>query len=212
MTHYIDAERLKRFVEELKKVAQRNCCDTWGIVPYALEEVEDFICSLQQERPKVDLVAELKHHLATTPKEQLEKEWKELEPWGNIGPTVQEFLYGQQPEVELDREVIKYKVPFTDESEYLNETTLDAIAHHFAEWGATHLNARKSIWHNVAEEIPTKIGSGVIVACRNKNKEGGIWLYDLIQCWEGKWQPRENWETPVKWAYVRDLDNARKED
>lgn len=52
-------------------------------------------------------------------------------------------LQQEQPEVDLDREIIKYKVPFTDEREYLNETTLDAIARHFAEWGAIHLNARK---------------------------------------------------------------------
>ena len=57
------------------------------------------------QQPKVDLVAELKHHLATTPKEQLEKEWKELEPWGNMGPTVQEFLYGKQTEVDLKKTV-----------------------------------------------------------------------------------------------------------
>lgn len=60
-------------------------------------------CPLQQEQPKVDLVAELKYHLATTPKEQLEKECKELEPWGNIGPTIQEFLYGKQPEMDLEK-------------------------------------------------------------------------------------------------------------
>ena len=52
-------------------------------------------------------------------------------------------LQQEQSEVDLDREIIKYKVPFTDESEYLNETTLDAIARHFAEWGAIHLNTRK---------------------------------------------------------------------
>ena len=57
------------------------------------------------EQPDVDLVAELKHHLATTPKEQLEKEWKELEHWTNIGPTVQEFLYGKQPEIDLEKEI-----------------------------------------------------------------------------------------------------------
>ena len=48
-------------------------------------------------------------------------------------------LQQEQPEADLDREIIKYKVPFTDESEYLNETTLDAIAYHFYELG---LNAR----------------------------------------------------------------------
>lgn len=69
----------------------------------------------------------------------------------------------------------------------------------------------KPIWHNVAEETPTEIGAEVVVACRNKNKECGIWLYDLIQCWEGEWKPRVNWETPIRWAYVRDLDSERKE-
>ena len=48
-----------------------------------------------------------------------------------------------QPDVELDKEIIRYKVPFSDDKEYLNETTLDSIARHFAEWGAIHLNARK---------------------------------------------------------------------
>lgn len=52
---YIDAEKLKRLVGELKGRAKRNRCDSWGIVPDALEEVEGFIDSLQQEQPEVDL-------------------------------------------------------------------------------------------------------------------------------------------------------------
>lgn len=56
---------------------------------------------VKHERPEVDLVAELKHHLDTTPKEKLEKEWKELEPWENIGPTIHEFLYGKHLSPEL---------------------------------------------------------------------------------------------------------------
>lgn len=108
----------------------------------------------QSEQPKVDLVAELKHHLATTPKEQLEKEWKELEPWGNIGPTVQEFLYGKQPEVDdLDLEAkIENEVEKMVGTDYFKQLltkskfVIDVVsytARHFAEWGATHLNARK---------------------------------------------------------------------
>ena len=52
-------------------------------------------------------------------------------------------LQPEQTEADLDREIIKYKVPFTGDRECLHETTLDAIARHFAEWGAIHLNARK---------------------------------------------------------------------
>ena len=47
---YIDADKLKRFVGELKERAKRNRCDSWGIVPDALEEVEGFIDSLQQDK------------------------------------------------------------------------------------------------------------------------------------------------------------------
>lgn len=50
---YIDAEKLKRLVGELKERAKRNRCDSWGIVPDALEEVEGFITSLQQEHPSL---------------------------------------------------------------------------------------------------------------------------------------------------------------
>lgn len=62
MSKYIDAEKLKGFVGELKKRAQRNCCDTWGIVPDALEEVEGFIISLQQEQP--EFVNEIWHKVS----------------------------------------------------------------------------------------------------------------------------------------------------
>ena len=58
---YIDAEKLKRFVGELKERAKRNRCDSWGIVPDALEEVEGFIDSLQQEQPEVDLEEAARH-------------------------------------------------------------------------------------------------------------------------------------------------------
>ena len=47
----------------------------------------------------------------------------------------------EQPDVDLDREIIRYKIPFADDREYLNETTLDAIARHFYNLG--RLNARK---------------------------------------------------------------------
>ena len=49
-------------------------------------------------------------------------------------------LQQEQPEVDLEREIIRYKVPFSDDKEYLNETTLDSIAHHFYNLGR---NSRK---------------------------------------------------------------------
>lgn len=102
MKKYIDAEKLIVEIDKKwKELADKNVKVGGGKYDAEIStylSIKNLVTSLQQERPEVDLVAELKHHLATTPKEQLEKEWKELEPWGNIGPTIQEFLYGKQPE------------------------------------------------------------------------------------------------------------------
>lgn len=64
---------------------------------------------------------------------------------------------------------------------------------------------REHIWHDCILEPPTKIGETLIVLAKSKNKEDGIWVADLIQHWEGEYQPRENWEKPIKWAYLTDL-------
>ena len=165
MSKYIDAEKLKKSIESIRLIPQKQADYNDGRDDVKMM-VLDLIDSLQQEQPETDLE-------------------KEIDEWLKAG-----------------------HITDTRYSDYCDDD-IKETARHFYE---LRLNTRKSIWHNVAEETPTKIGSEVIVACRNKNKEDGIWLYDLIQCWEGKWQPRENWETPVKWAYVRDLDNARKEE
>jgi hypothetical protein len=48
------------------------------------------------EHKHPDMVANLKEYIANTPKEQLEKDWDELKHWNNVGPTIEEFLYGKQ--------------------------------------------------------------------------------------------------------------------
>lgn len=122
MNKYIDADKLIAEIERLSSVEYSG--DTLGddvancALNYVLEEI---IPSLQQEQPKVDLVAKLEHHFATTPKEQLEKEWKELEHWNSVGPTVQEFLYGKQsePEVDLEKlgEIARHLIAVKDHKE-----------------------------------------------------------------------------------------------
>lgn len=49
----MDAEKLKKFVGELKERVQRIQCDNWGIVPEALEEIKAFSGSLQQEQDRM---------------------------------------------------------------------------------------------------------------------------------------------------------------
>ena len=146
MSKYIPAEKLIAEIERqmglLPKEQGISINLDWA--RNTLVSLHQFITSLQQEQPEVDLVAELKHHISTTPKEQLEKEWKELEPWGNIGPTVQEFLYGKQPEVDLEKEIEEWwqnwVSPPRNEYAVFNKEEFINIVRHFYELG---LNARK---------------------------------------------------------------------
>ena len=39
-----------------------------------------------------DVLTELLNHIKNTPKEELEREFNELEEWSNVGPTVEEFM------------------------------------------------------------------------------------------------------------------------
>lgn len=54
------------------------------------------------------LVEELKNKLDSMTQEELDEEWKKLEKWNNVGPTVEEYFeglkkYGLYPK-ELDNE------------------------------------------------------------------------------------------------------------
>ena len=60
-----------------------------------------------------DMVANLKEYLANTPKEQLEKDWDELKHWNNVGPTVEEFLYGKQNPAWSEEDENRLKVVIT---------------------------------------------------------------------------------------------------
>lgn len=105
-------------------------------------------------------------------------------------------------DVDLEKEIALVKGDY-EQVDVAWNNDFDFIARHFFELG---LKAQSSnVWHYVSTETPTKFGEPIIIASKNKNKEDGIWLYDLIQSWEGEWNPRVNWETPVKWAYMDDL-------
>lgn len=54
-----------------------------------------------------DMVAKLEEHLANTPKEQLDAEWKALEKWNDVGPTVEEYVYGKLPKFKVGDKIRK---------------------------------------------------------------------------------------------------------
>ena len=58
-------------------------------------ECEDYfreVVKKNNENKMKGVLAELLEHIKTTPKEDLEKEFNELEEWSNVGPTVEEFM------------------------------------------------------------------------------------------------------------------------
>ena len=57
-------------------------------------------------------------------------------------------------------------------------------------------------WISTKQEFP-KAGEQVLTACKNKNKEDGIWLYDLCYYYPNTgWENRVNWEDVLYWTYI----------
>lgn len=141
MNKYIDKEklvneinsRLAFYLGTAYSVKDTNIVD-------GLNEALEIIDSLQQEQSNV--VTKLRHHLATTPREQLEKEWKELEHFCDVGPTVQEFLSENKSKVDFEEEWEKFEdwVESYNQSDYPTCYEPKQIARHFYQIG---LNVRK---------------------------------------------------------------------
>ena len=118
---YIDAEKLIAEIERRKNQTERRINN---IVPIRRKDTMD-----EEQLAKIEL------------RDKVDKAYL-----NGVLITLSDILsfitslQQEQPEVDLEREIIKYKVPFADDREYLNEQTLDAIALHFYELG---LNAKK---------------------------------------------------------------------
>ena len=80
------------------------CCK----IAYKMKDIyrefyeEEIKCKVDDNAPKnmeekqvnvmKNILPELLKHIKTTPKEELEREFKEIEEWSNVGPTVEEFM------------------------------------------------------------------------------------------------------------------------
>ena len=60
--------------------------------PYKEKNMHNEKSNREVINPMKNVLAELLEHIKTTPKEELEKEFNELEEWSNVGPTVEEFM------------------------------------------------------------------------------------------------------------------------
>lgn len=64
-----------------------------------------------------------------------------------------------------------------------------------AEWADDN---PKSPWIKFTEKCPPQ-QEPIIIAVKNKNKEDGIWLYDLCMFFGGDYTNNENWENKINW-------------
>ena len=68
----------------------------------------------------------------------------------------------------------------------------------------------KSPWTKFTEKFPPQ-QEPIIIAMKNKNKEDGIWLYDLCKFFGGdytdnnNWEEKVNWEIPIYWMPIPNL-------
>lgn len=153
------------YASEIEKQKRETLRDFVDDFPYRVEQKE------QKPTKKHDLVAQLREHLANTPKEQLEAEWKELEEWNHVGPTVEEYL-GRIKSAEWtlpkDFEEAVYKVA-NFISPFDNQEELRKVSHHFAEqllslakkeldepaeWGKPTINGEPIPTENQSIDIP----------------------------------------------------------
>jgi hypothetical protein len=92
LTESEDEKVRKWILEKMQGYASSGipCSDEIKMADKAI----DYLEKQKEQKPveKHDLVAQLKEHLANTPKGQLEAEWKELEKWNHVSPTVEEYL------------------------------------------------------------------------------------------------------------------------
>lgn len=93
-------------------------------------------------------------------------------------------------------------------SEYeYNESTANNGFIKGAKWADSN---PKSPWIKFTEKFPPQ-QEPIIIVMKNKNKEDGIWLYDLCMFFGGdytdnnNWEEKVNWEIPIYWMPMSNL-------
>ena len=96
MSKYINSERFRNLLQKevdywKEKAAEHYSVESESRWSEAKHILDLFDSLLQEEESRPSVVERLRAHLANTPKEQLEAEWKSLEKWNDVGPTVDEY-------------------------------------------------------------------------------------------------------------------------
>ncbi len=93
---YLKHDYLSCFITEMRWNEKSECVEYHAEFgadnDYGWHNVNSFRTPDEIESPMKKTLAELLNHLKNTPKEELEREFNELEEWSHIGPTVEEFM------------------------------------------------------------------------------------------------------------------------
>lgn len=57
-------------------------------------------------------------------------------------------------------------------------------------------------WHKISEGDFPKTTGNYLTVCRNKNKEDGIFLYEVVYYTGDGWEERTSWEDIIAWREV----------
>ena len=57
-------------------------------------------------------------------------------------------------------------------------------------------------WHNLSNGDFPKTTGDYLTVCRNKNKEDGIFLYEVVYYTGDGWEERTNWEDIIAWREI----------
>ena len=93
-------------IDEVKKAIDKAIKERWAGREYVglpvhdeyivegLEEAKKAVVELVESKSeKPNIVEDLKRYLKNTTREQQEADWKRLEKWAHVGPTVEEYLH-----------------------------------------------------------------------------------------------------------------------
>ena len=57
-------------------------------------------------------------------------------------------------------------------------------------------------WHKISDGDFPKTTGEYLTVCRNKNKEDGIFLYEVVYYTGDGWEERTNWEDIIAWREI----------
>ena len=86
---------------------------------------------------------------------------------------------------------------------FINDSFVDGASFILEKWKETER------WRDVNEELPSSkngyVDYLVLVRCKNKNKEDGIWVYDMCYFDGIAWSERcHTWENIVSWKPIKE--------